>query len=94
MRAAIARVFSKRLADGYTFADPLFGSAAIFPSCCNYGLVGASADLLSEAWRRIATASVGPATFFQGALVKTRSPCRASSSGMTGSSLPFAGALL
>jgi ABC-type transport system substrate-binding protein len=40
--------WGKDFPDGYTFADPLFGSAAIFPSCCNYGLVGASADLLTE----------------------------------------------
>jgi peptide/nickel transport system substrate-binding protein len=40
--------WGKDFPDGYTFADPLFGSAAIFPSCCNYGLLGASADLLTE----------------------------------------------
>jgi peptide/nickel transport system substrate-binding protein len=41
--------WGKDFPDGYTFADPLFGSAAIFPSCCNYGLVGASSELLSKA---------------------------------------------
>ena len=45
----LAPAWGKDFPDGYTFADPLFGSAAIFPSCCNYGLVGASADLLSKA---------------------------------------------
>ena len=45
----LAPAWGKDFPDGYTFADPLFGSAAIFPSCCNYGLVGASPDLLSEA---------------------------------------------
>lgn len=40
--------WGKDFPDGYTFADPLFGSAAIFPSCCNYQLLGASADLLKE----------------------------------------------
>ncbi|MGH2635329.1 MAG: ABC transporter substrate-binding protein [Actinomycetota bacterium] len=44
----LAPAWGKDFPDGYTFADPLFGSAAIFPSCCNYGLVGASADLLQE----------------------------------------------
>ena len=41
--------WGKDFPDGYTFADPLFGSAGIFPSCCNYSLVGASPDLLSKA---------------------------------------------
>ena len=45
----LAPAWGKDFPDGYTFADPLFGSAAIFPSCCNYGLVGASPDLLREA---------------------------------------------
>jgi len=44
----LAPAWGKDFPDGYTFADPLFGSAAIFPSCCNYSLVGASSDLLSE----------------------------------------------
>ena len=41
--------WGKDFPDGYTFADPLFGSNAIFPSCCNYGLVGASPEDL-EKW--------------------------------------------
>ncbi len=41
--------WGKDFPDGYTFADPLFGSAAIFPSCCNYQLTGASPELLSKA---------------------------------------------
>ena len=45
----LAPAWGKDFPDGYTFADPLFGSAAIFPSCCNYELLGASADLLSKA---------------------------------------------
>jgi ABC-type transport system substrate-binding protein len=44
----LAPAWGKDFPDGYTFADPLFGSAAIFPSCCNYSLVGASPDLLTE----------------------------------------------
>ena len=44
----LAPAWGKDFPDGYTFADPLFGSAAIFPSCCNYQLVGASSDLLTE----------------------------------------------
>ena len=39
----LAPAWGKDFPDGYTFADPLFGSAAIFPSCCNYELLGASA---------------------------------------------------
>jgi peptide/nickel transport system substrate-binding protein len=44
----LAPAWAKDFPDGYTFGDPLFGSAAIFPSCCNYSLVGASSDLLTE----------------------------------------------
>jgi peptide/nickel transport system substrate-binding protein len=44
----LAPGWGKDFPDGYTFADPLFGSAAIFPSCCNYGLLGASPELLAE----------------------------------------------
>jgi peptide/nickel transport system substrate-binding protein len=40
--------WGKDFPDGYTFADPLFGSDAIYPSCCNYNLLGASADLLKK----------------------------------------------
>jgi peptide/nickel transport system substrate-binding protein len=45
----LAPAWGKDFPDGYTFADPLFGSAAIFPSCCNYQLTGASPELLSKA---------------------------------------------
>jgi peptide/nickel transport system substrate-binding protein len=41
--------WGKDFPDGYTFADPLFGSNAIFPSCCNYQLLGADSELLSKA---------------------------------------------
>jgi peptide/nickel transport system substrate-binding protein len=40
--------WGKDFPDGYTFAGPLFDSSAIFPSCCNYQLLGASPDLLSK----------------------------------------------
>jgi peptide/nickel transport system substrate-binding protein len=40
--------WGKDFPDGYTFADPLFGSHAIYPSCCNYQLLGASPDLLKK----------------------------------------------
>jgi len=40
--------WGKDFPDGYTFADPLFGSKAIFPSCCNYQLLGASAETLKK----------------------------------------------
>jgi peptide/nickel transport system substrate-binding protein len=45
----LAPAWGKDFPDGYTFADPLFGSTAIFPSCCNYQLTGASPELLSKA---------------------------------------------
>jgi peptide/nickel transport system substrate-binding protein len=39
----------KDYSDATTFGEPLFGSAAIGPeSCCNYGLVGAPAELLRQ----------------------------------------------
>jgi peptide/nickel transport system substrate-binding protein len=38
----------KDYADPSTFGLPLFGSASIFPSCCNYSLVGADQDVLNE----------------------------------------------
>ncbi|MGQ0671184.1 MAG: ABC transporter substrate-binding protein [Actinomycetota bacterium] len=40
--------WGKDYPDAVTFGPPLFGSVSIFPSCCNYSLVGASADLLAE----------------------------------------------
>ncbi len=30
-------------ADAYTFGPPLFDSASLYPACCNYSLLGASA---------------------------------------------------
>lgn len=41
--------WSKDYPDATTFGEPLFGSSAIGPdSCCNYALVGASAETLEE----------------------------------------------
>jgi ABC-type transport system substrate-binding protein len=41
--------WSKDYPDASTFGEPLFGSAAIGPdACCNYGNLGAPADLLRE----------------------------------------------
>jgi len=45
----LAPGWGKDFPDAYTFGPPLFGSAAIYPSCCNRSLVGASSDLLQEA---------------------------------------------
>jgi peptide/nickel transport system substrate-binding protein len=39
--------WGKDYADGVTFGEPLFGSAGLWESCCNYSLVGASAEQLS-----------------------------------------------
>jgi len=45
----LAPGWGKDYADGTTFGQPLFGSAAIGPdACCNYSLVGASDDQLRE----------------------------------------------
>jgi peptide/nickel transport system substrate-binding protein len=33
--------------DAYTFGPPLFGSSSLYPACCNYSLIGASAKQLS-----------------------------------------------
>jgi len=41
--------WGKDYADGVTFGEPLFGSAGLWESCCNYSLVGATADQL-EGW--------------------------------------------
>jgi peptide/nickel transport system substrate-binding protein len=38
--------WGKDYADGITFGEPLFGSAGLWESCCNYSLVGATADQL------------------------------------------------
>jgi peptide/nickel transport system substrate-binding protein len=40
--------WGKDYADGITFGEPLFASAGLWESCCNYSLVGASADQLTE----------------------------------------------
>jgi len=39
--------WGKDYADGITFAEPLFTSAGLWESCCNYSLLGATADQLS-----------------------------------------------
>jgi peptide/nickel transport system substrate-binding protein len=44
----LAPAWGKDFPDGYTFADPLFGSAALFPSCCNYQMTGASPEFLKD----------------------------------------------
>ena len=40
--------WGKDYADGVTFGEPLFDSAGLWESCCNYSLVGASSDQLKE----------------------------------------------
>ena len=40
--------WGKDYPDATTFGEPLFGSAALFPSCCNYALVGASPEFLEK----------------------------------------------
>jgi peptide/nickel transport system substrate-binding protein len=40
--------WGKDYADGVTFGEPLFTSAGLWESCCNYSLVGASPDQLKE----------------------------------------------
>jgi peptide/nickel transport system substrate-binding protein len=39
--------WGKDYADGVTFGEPLFASAGLWESCCNYSLVGATPDQLS-----------------------------------------------
>ena len=34
--------------DAYTFGEPLFSSAGLYPSCCNYGVLGATQAQLSR----------------------------------------------
>ena len=43
----VAPGWGKDYADGITFGEPLFSSAGLWESCCNYSLLGASADQLS-----------------------------------------------
>ena len=38
--------WGKDYADGVTFGEPLFGSAGLWESCCNYSLVGATDEQL------------------------------------------------
>jgi peptide/nickel transport system substrate-binding protein len=40
--------WGKDYADGITFGEPLFTSAGLWESCCNYSLLGASPDQLAE----------------------------------------------
>jgi peptide/nickel transport system substrate-binding protein len=40
--------WGKDYADGVTFGEPLFTSAGLWESCCNYSLVGASDEQLGE----------------------------------------------
>jgi ABC-type oligopeptide transport system substrate-binding subunit len=40
--------WGKDYADGVTFGEPLFTSAGLWESCCNYSLLGASPDQLAE----------------------------------------------
>jgi peptide/nickel transport system substrate-binding protein len=40
--------WGKDYADGITFGEPLFSSAGLWESCCNYSLLGATSDQLNE----------------------------------------------
>ena len=42
----IGPAWGKDYADGYTFGGPLFDSSGLWESCCNYNLLGATADQL------------------------------------------------
>ena len=44
----LAPAWGKDFPDGTTFGTPLFGSAALYPSCCNRSLLGASPDYLKK----------------------------------------------
>lgn len=48
MGICLAPGWLKDYLDAVTFGPPLFGSAAIYPSCCNRSLVGASPELLQK----------------------------------------------
>ncbi len=48
MAICLAPAWGKDFPDGVTFATPLFGSESIYPSCCNYSLVGADSALLKK----------------------------------------------
>ena len=43
-----APAWGKDYADGVTFGEPLFASAGLYESCCNYSLVGATSEQLSD----------------------------------------------
>ena len=40
--------WGKDYPDGVTFGEPLFASAGLWESCCNYSLLGATSDQLTE----------------------------------------------
>jgi peptide/nickel transport system substrate-binding protein len=44
----LATGWGKDFPDAVTFGPPLFGNESIYPSCCNYSLVGATADQLTK----------------------------------------------
>jgi peptide/nickel transport system substrate-binding protein len=44
----IGPAWGKDYADGYTFGGPLFDSSGLWESCCNYNLLGASAEQLKD----------------------------------------------
>jgi peptide/nickel transport system substrate-binding protein len=51
---SVGPIWAKLYPDGASFADPLFGRAGIGPgSCCNYSLLGASADQLQDYGYRV-----------------------------------------
>ena len=51
----LATVWGRDFPDGVTFGPPLFGSESIFPSCCNYSLVGATPEQLKNWGYEVAT---------------------------------------
>jgi peptide/nickel transport system substrate-binding protein len=48
MAICLATAWGKDFPDAYTFGPPLFGSDAIYPSCCNDTLTSASPELLER----------------------------------------------
>jgi peptide/nickel transport system substrate-binding protein len=44
----LATGWGKDFPDAVTFGPPLFGNESIYPSCCNYSLVGATPDQLKK----------------------------------------------
>jgi peptide/nickel transport system substrate-binding protein len=51
----LATAWGKDFPDAVTYGPPLFGSEGLYPSCCNYSLVGASPDQLREWGYDVAT---------------------------------------